>query len=115
MAGFFIKDMMGMRMSMNRSDDLRRIRMLKVEFLDKSRSMNIMSRFPRIVTSIITFPLDQIPELASDEFTVQDFLHNIFLYIVNKDWRWRWLGSSTRDGIMRGRSEPDNMEDRMDA
>ena len=85
MAGFFVEDMMGMSMSMNRSDDLRCIRMLKVEFLDKLRCMNIMSRFPRIVTSIITFPLDQILELASDEFTVQDFLHNIFLYIVNKD------------------------------
>ena len=115
MAVFFIEDMMGMSMSMNRSDDLRCIRMLKVEFLDKLRCMNIMSRFPRIVTSIITFPLDQIPELASDKFAVQDFLHNIFLYIINKDWRWRWLGSSTRDGIMRSRSELDNMEDRMDA
>ena len=75
--------------------------------------LQVVAGFPGILCFVISFPFDEVLELVAEVFGTEDFLHHVFFYVIDDDWRWRGL-DATRDGIFDVRREERDMEDRMD-
>lgn len=50
----------------------------------------VCSRFPTIVTLIVSFPLDKVLELVTILTTVEDEFYLVFRFVVDLSWLWRW-------------------------
>ena len=75
--------------------------------------LQVVAGFPSVLRFVISFPFDEVLELVAEVLGTEDFLHHVFFYVFNDDWRWRGL-NATRDGIFDVRRKERDMEDRMD-
>ena len=64
--------------------------------------VKVFQVFPSVPFYSIALPLDQILKFPSEHPTVQDFLHNVFLFSIDEFRRWRWVPTSSDDRILWG-------------
>jgi len=77
--------------------------------------IDIFQVFPGVMFHLITFPLDQVLEFLSEHSAIQNFLHYIFLFAINKFWQRGWILTSPRNGVLRGWGQLYNVEDWVEA
>jgi len=72
--------------------------------------IDIFQVLPGVVFHPIAFPFDQV-EFLSEHSAIQDLLHHIFLFAINKFW-WRgWILTSPRNRVLQGWGQLYNVED----
>ena len=79
------------------------------------RGMQIIPRLPGIVFNSESFPFNQVAQFPVDDFTIQDLLHNPFLFSVYNLREWRGKGVSSVYRVFRGWCQLDYVENRMKA
>ena len=83
-----------------------------VELGDFFWSIGDISRvFPRVGFQAITFPFNQILELASEHPAVDNLSYNTFLLSIYEFWQWRLRSVLTWDWVRWSRSQFDYVED----
>ena len=76
-----------------------------VECCDHIWNMDIIVHGPAVVSTVITFPLDEILKVVPVDAAIEDPFNLKFLVTLNQDRWWWWLGPPTRDGVVHCRIE----------
>ena len=80
-------------------------RVVVVEAFDQGRGVDVVVRYPRVLTVVETFPFDQVLDATVAEMAVEYFLYDVLFDTFDKD-RDGWGGwATTGDGIRGGRSQ----------
>ena len=75
------------------ADLLHRVRVFAVELVDRSLGMReICCGLPRVLANAVSFPFDEVLELASEQAAVQNFFDNVFLLPIDFNRCWRGWG-----------------------
>jgi hypothetical protein len=90
-------------------------RMRMVEFGDEVWCLDIALVLPGVLFVAIALPLDEELQPIHSHVTIQHPLNfEVFLTLTKNRWWWgHWL--LPRDGVIRGRGQLDDWEDRMQA
>src|SRR5467141_3687910 len=73
--------------------------------------IDIFQVLPGVVFHPIAFPLDQVLEFVLEHSAIQNLLHHIFLFTINKFWRRGWVLTSPRNGVLLSWGQLHNIED----
>ena len=65
---------------------------LAMEFLNHFRSIGkIGSRFPNPFAYFVILPMNKILQFLSVDVRIKDLRYFKFLFVINLNWRWRYL------------------------
>ncbi|KAG9220072.1 hypothetical protein CCMSSC00406_0007932 [Pleurotus cornucopiae] len=86
-----------------------------MEVLDLLSSMlEVARRLPGVVLNTIASPAHQILQDPTKPSAIPDLFYLVFLFSVNKLWRWRSGRASTWNGVQNEGREFDHGEDGME-
>ena len=80
-------------------------RVVVVEAFDQGGGVDVVVRYPRVLTVVETFPFDQVLDATIAETAVEYFLYDVLFDTFDKDRDGWGCWATTGDGIQGGRSQ----------